>query len=187
MATNRTPLQRTGLALNHEQEMSLRYGELASHFAFASEEERREVWFYHRDRLLQHCSGGQRPAGWWDYECPIRRPRDRDYEEAALLEAGLLTEDEVTELTSRWRQHFERAQQPGFVFCVGFAKPGDTVATWLEGEAAREAHYRWSGIPKAFVREWTAERPLPGVDASAGTPPETSPASATTTESGTAA
>src|SRR6266702_3074455 len=123
MATNRTPLQRTGLALNHEQEMSLRYGELASHFAFASEEERREAWFYHRDRLLQHCSGGQRPAGWWDYECPIRRPRDRDYEEAALLEAGLLTEDEVTELTSRWRQHFERAQQPGFVFCVGFAKP----------------------------------------------------------------
>ncbi len=94
MATNRTPLQRTGLALNHEQEMSLRYGELASHFAFASEEERREAWFYHRDRLLQHCSGGQRPAGWWDYECPIRRPRDRDYEEAASLEAGLLTEDE---------------------------------------------------------------------------------------------
>jgi hypothetical protein len=70
-------------------EMSLRYGELAERPAFAGEEERRAAWFHHRDRLLRHCSGGQRPAGWWDYESPAPRPRDRDYEAAVLFEAGL--------------------------------------------------------------------------------------------------
>ena len=41
MPTNQTPLQRPRrLPLNHEQEMSLRYGELPHRPAFASEEER---------------------------------------------------------------------------------------------------------------------------------------------------
>lgn len=159
MSTNRTPLHRPHrLPLSHEAEMSLRYGELASRPGFASEEERRAAWFYHRDALLRHCHGGGRPAGWWDYECPIRRPRNHDYQEAALYEAGLLAESEVAELVAWWREQFERAQDPKFMFCIGFAKPGDRVATWLAGPPARKAHYRWSGIPKALVREWMAQR-----------------------------
>jgi hypothetical protein len=59
--------------------MSLRYGELAERPAFAGEEERRAAWFHHRDRLLQHCSHGRRPAGWWDFESPVPYPRDGDY------------------------------------------------------------------------------------------------------------
>jgi hypothetical protein len=158
MSTNRMPLERPRrLPLSPEQDMSLRYGELASRPGFANTEQRKAAWFYHRDRLLMHCNGGQRPAGWWEFESPIPYP-GRDYGEAALWENGLLTSTEVTELTARWRRDFERAQDPGFTYCVGFAKPGDTVATWIQGKAARKALYRWSGIPKALLRKWTAER-----------------------------
>jgi hypothetical protein len=159
MSTNQTPLQRPNrLRLSHEEELSLRYGDLPSRPAFAGDEERRAGWFHQRDRLLQHCSGGQRPAGWWDFESPVPYPRDRDYAAATLWENGLLTSTEVTELTAKWREDFERAQQPGFTYCVGFAKPGDTVATWLEGAAARRAHYRWAGIPRSLLKEWRTQR-----------------------------
>jgi hypothetical protein len=159
MPTNQTPLQRPHRrALNHAEDASLRYGELSHRTGFASEEERRAAWFQHRDELLRYCRWGKRPAGWWDYECPIRRPRDHDYEEAALWEANLLAESEVAELMGRWREYFEKAQEPGFSFCIGHAKPSDTFATWLEGAAAKKAHYRWVGIPKSLLRKWMAER-----------------------------
>jgi hypothetical protein len=93
---------------------------------------------------------------WWDYESPIPYP-GRDYAAATLYEAGLLTEGEISELTARWREDFERAQEPGFGLCIGFAKPSDPVATWLEGNAARRAHYRWAGIPRDLLKRWTAQ------------------------------
>jgi hypothetical protein len=160
MSTNRTPLERPRrLALSREENESLQYGDLPGRpGAFADDEERRAAWFAHRDRLLMHCSHGQRPAGWWDYECPIQRQRDRDYAPAALYEAELLTETELAELTARWRADFERAQDPRFAFCVGRAQPGDTAASWLEGTPARHAHYCWAGIPRSLLRKWTAER-----------------------------
>jgi hypothetical protein len=102
-----------------------------------------------------------RPAtrsAWWSYESPVWRPRDRVYEKATLYENGLLTETEVADLTALWRSHFEKAQEPGFAFCIGHAKPGDTFASWLEGEAAKKAHYAWSGIPKKLLKEWTRAR-----------------------------
>jgi hypothetical protein len=159
MPTERTPLQRPHrLPLSHEAEMSLRYGELTGCPGFASAEERKAAWFAHRDELLRHCRGGKRPSGWWDYECPIPYPRDRDYAEAALYEAELLTEGEVAELTAHWRKEFERAQDPRFMHCIGHAKPGDTFATWLKGAAARRAHYRWAGIPRDLLKRWMRER-----------------------------
>jgi hypothetical protein len=158
MSTNERPLQRPNrLSLDHEAEMSLRYGDLPSRPAFGSEEERRAAWFYHRERLLMHCQGGGRPAGWWDYESPIRRPRNHNYQEAALYEAGLLAASEVDELVATWRSAFERAQDPRFMFCIGYAKPGDRVTTWLSGEAAKRAHLKWAGVPRALIRKWTAE------------------------------
>lgn len=159
MPTNQTPLQRPRrLSLGHEAEMSLRYGDLAERPAFACDDERREAWFYHRDRLLMHCSHGQRPAGWWDFESPVPYPEDRNYAPALLYEAGLLAESEVAELLAHWRSEFERAQEPRFMFCIGLAKPGDTFASWLEGEAAKKAHYAWSGIPNNLLKEWTRAR-----------------------------
>jgi hypothetical protein len=158
MPTNRTPLQRPNrLHLSHEEALSLRYGDLPERPAFAGAEERRAAWFHHRDRLLQHCNHGQRPAAWWSYESPVPYP-GRDYAAATLWENGLLTSTEVTELTARWRSAFERAQDPGFMYCVGFTRPSDTVATWLDGKVARKAHYRWSGIPRGLLKRWTAQR-----------------------------
>ena len=86
------------------------------------------------------------------------RTRGRDYAAAALHEAGLLTASEVTELAARWRGISSGRRTRDLRICVGFAKPGDTVATWIQGKAARKALYRWSGIPKELIQEWTRER-----------------------------
>jgi hypothetical protein len=161
MPTNKSPIPRPHRHdLDHWQELSLWLSDRPDQPAFESEEARRAAWFYHRDRLMAAwAKHGKRPAAWWDYaeEAP-RRPRDHDYEEAALYEAGLLTETEVAELTKLWRERFEQAQRPGFSYCIGHAKPGDTFASWLEGEAAKKAHYKWSGIPKALLGRWVKER-----------------------------
>ena len=51
-----------------------------------------------------------------------------------------------------------RAQEPGFAHCIGHAKPGDTFATWLSGEAAKRARYAWAGIPNQLVAQWAASQ-----------------------------
>jgi hypothetical protein len=154
VTTNRTPLERPSRHhLTHDEEMSLCFGELRHWPAFADDATRKAAWFVHRARLLEHCSWGKRPAGWWDYECPIERPRDRDYEEAALFEAGLLTQAEIDELTAKWRTAFERAQDPQFMYRA--------VEGWLDGARAKKAFFRWSGIPKALIREWVREHRRP--------------------------
>ena len=159
MPTNRTPLHRNRHGLSFEEKMSLEFGDHPCRPpAFRSNDERREAWLRHRERLLASCLYGRRPAGWWDYEAPIPRPRDQDYEQAALYEAGLLTEIERADLLARWREEFERAQEAGFVHCIGHADPGDTFASWLQGNAAKRAHYRWAGIPRELIRAWTLER-----------------------------
>jgi hypothetical protein len=43
--------------------------------AFASEEQRRELWFRHRDRLMGWWGrGGRRPQAWWQFDSPIPYP-----------------------------------------------------------------------------------------------------------------
>jgi hypothetical protein len=86
-----------------------------------------------------------------------------EYETAALWEAGLLDEKEVAEAEASWREHFKRAHEPSFQYCIGHAKPGDTFATWIKGAEARRAHYRWAGIPKALIRKWTKNARSDGV------------------------
>jgi hypothetical protein len=112
----------------------------------------------HRDHFLRYCRYGQRPQAWWDYEAPIPYPRDHDYRQAALWEAGLLSDQERNDLEAQWREHFEKAQEPGFQYCIGHRKKGDTFASWLKGRAARRAHYKWAGIPHELLRQWTEER-----------------------------
>ena len=58
--------------LNHEQDMSLTYGDLVGRPAFPSDEARRAAWLRHRDSLLRYCAAGQRPRAWWDYESPAQ-------------------------------------------------------------------------------------------------------------------
>jgi hypothetical protein len=194
MPTNRVPLHRRRRHLTWAEEMSLEWGE-AEHpvIAFRTDQERREAWERHRDYLMARCDRGFRPQAWWDYDCPIRRPRDREYDKAALWEAGLLTPEEVTELEADWRGHFEHANEPDWIgFCKG-QKPGTTQAWWLYGAQGRRAHYRWAGIPHALIQKWTEERKrrsktirrrakhaaqeaaAPQADTPPSTPPETPP------------
>jgi len=160
MPTNRTALRRPRRGrLSADQEMSLWLGEAAHRPpAFRDDAERRELWFRHRDRLLALFGHhGRRPIAWWEFEAPIPWP-SYDNQEAALFEVGLLSDAERNALLAEWRRQFERAQEPGFVHCIGHLRPSDTFASWLKGAAAKRAHYAWAGIPRSLVREWTAAR-----------------------------
>jgi hypothetical protein len=125
--------------------------------AFAYEGEVYEAWNQHRAQILSYYRGGRRPWAWWAFESATPFP-GHDRERGVLFEAGLLGEEERAELVAHWRARFVQAQQPGFMFCVGFAKPSDTTATWLKGAAARRAHYRWAGIPRSLLKEWRTQR-----------------------------
>jgi hypothetical protein len=156
------PPDRSRRSLSHGQRMFLLYGP-ADRWddAFADEREVYEAWNQHRAQILSYYRG-RRPWAWWALESAIPFP-GHDRERAVLYEAGLLGEEERAELVAHWRARFVQAQQPGFTYCVGFAKPGDTTATWLEGAPARRAHYRWAGIPRsllhALLKEWLRGRP----------------------------
>jgi hypothetical protein len=149
MPTNRTPLHRHPRhRLSFEQERSLEFGEYGGAPAFPSGAARREAWMRHRDHFLRYCRYGQRPQAWWDYEAPIPYPRDHDYRQAALWEAGLLSDQERKELEAEWREHFEKAQEPGFQYCIGHRKKGDTFASSLKGRhSARAAPAMDRGAP----------------------------------------
>ena len=147
--SEQTPLHVAPGRLHHEQEQSLRYGDLPGRPAFASEQERQAAWMHHRDRLLAECRH-RRPLAWWAYESLLPWP-GLDHERSALYAAGVLAEEERRELEVEWRREFEKAQAPGFTFCAG---PG----RFLKGAPARRAHYRWADVPLELVKEWTTQR-----------------------------
>src|SRR5262245_11302420 len=136
-------------SLSYMQEMDLS-------LAFRDAEGRRAAWERHRDRLLKCANNGRRPLGWWQYDSSIPWP-GHAREQSALYEAGLLGEEERLELEAVWYGYFEQAQVRDFSFCIGHRNPGDTFASWLYGDAAKRAHYRWADIPKSLVKQWTVE------------------------------
>ena len=152
MPTNRTPLRRERRGkITADQEMSLWLGHPAD--VFEDETEARELWERHCDRLMGlFALHGRRPAAWWQYDSPIPFPGP-DLERSALYDAGLLGEQEREQLIAEWRSEFERAQMPGFGFCVGMRVDGKG-AEWLAGQAAREAHYAWADIPASLIEQW---------------------------------
>jgi len=117
-----------------------------------------ERWLKHKDWIMASTRAGSRPEEWWAYEKQMPRPRDLGDERITLFEMAELTETELAELIPEWRECYDKASKPGFAHCIGHAKPGDTYATWLTGEAAKRAEYRWAGIPPALVKKWEAER-----------------------------
>lgn len=117
----------------------------------------RSRWDRHREQIMgEEARDGRRPPEWWLYEKGLPQP-DRDREAATLLEMGELGKSELAGLMKEWRERWEQAQVPNFAHCIG-SKPGEVYARWLEGTAARKAHYRWAGIPVALVKQWGAER-----------------------------
>jgi hypothetical protein len=157
--TNRSPIERTGRRLTYNQRYSLEFGDPQQMPpAFRDDVERREAWARHREFILEDWHHGTRPRAWWAYENHgLTYPQNFAYEAATLFEAGLLADSEREFLLKRWRQQFDQAQPDNFQHCIGL-QPSATFACWLKGDAAREAHYRWAGIPRSLLKQWAAER-----------------------------
>jgi hypothetical protein len=64
---------------------------------------------------------------------------------------GELTDAEVAEVMPQWRDRYEQAIEPGFSYLA-------SGGVRLNGLEAKQAFYRWAGIPPAIVREWDAKR-----------------------------
>jgi hypothetical protein len=144
------PAESFNLAPDQAQELWLGAG--ANGSVFQAEDERREAWLKHKDRLMELWGkGGRRPLAWWLYEAGDLDYPGYDFERSVLFEAGLLTETEQAELVTCWRHEFDRACAPDFFICLG---PG----RFLEGEEAREAHCRWADIPAALVEQWRRQQ-----------------------------
>jgi hypothetical protein len=150
MPTNRTPMRRPSRRrLSASQELALWMGEAPHKPAFHDEEEAREAWFCHRNRLLAAWGKpGRRPMAWWHFEAGFSWP-GRDREQSTLFEAGVLTEEEAAELVAWWSQQFERAQRPDFFFCAGPER-------FFSGAEARRRHYVWADIPDRLLKKWEA-------------------------------
>jgi hypothetical protein len=150
MPSNRTPItRRRKLSLDQRMSLMSGFGPWYGPPPFRTDAEWRRCWEQHRAELLAQCNG-VRPAAWWDYDdAPIERPA-RECEAATLFEAGLLTGHERERLLQSWKMRFDDAWSP--TFCL---LDGDV---WLDGEAARQAHFEWAGIPPRLVQEWTRER-----------------------------
>jgi hypothetical protein len=112
-------------------------------------------WRKHRETMMQLAHPGHRPREWWAYEKQKPVPRR---ETEWLYDHGELSKAELAELMPRWREHYERAEEPGYSHCIGHKNPGDTFASWIKGPAAQKALYRWAGIPAAIIRQFDAER-----------------------------
>jgi hypothetical protein len=150
MPTNRPPLYHSRRGLSATQEMAFWLGTPAT---FASEDEARELWFVHRDRLLELFGRpGRKPMAWWKYEAAehgLTWP-GYDLERSTLFAANLLTEEEHSQLLVGWRREFEKAQAANFSLTL-------SPERILHGQAARAAHYRWADIPAPLVRRWSVE------------------------------
>jgi hypothetical protein len=117
-----------------------------------------ERWRRHREQLMEwEGRSGRRPPEWWLYERKLQPP-EAGKETELLLAMGELSAAELIRLEPDWRVEYDRAQAPGFAFCIGHAQPHETFATWLDGDEAKRAHYAWAGIPKLLLKTWNAER-----------------------------
>ena len=77
--------------------------------------------------------------------------RGYDREQSILWAAGVLGAEEKVVVERLWRHEFDRANTAGFFHCAG-------VGQFLEGEAARAAHFRSVDIPRELLRRWERQR-----------------------------
>jgi hypothetical protein len=92
---------------------------------------------------------GSRPCAWWEFESSYPRPAETSQEGSLLWTTNQLGDEERRTVKKHWRWRFDDAQSPHFAYL--------TDSGWLDGDAAKEAQYKWAGIPAKLVRKWTAE------------------------------
>jgi hypothetical protein len=131
------------------QEQELWLGRSQHGSTFASDEERRSLWFEHRDRLMQlFANNGRRPQAWWKFEAPFTYP-GFNQEKSTLWAAGLLGAAEARTLEEDWRQEFDRSLAPGFTFNDG---PRGVLTGW----EAHIAHLVSHDVPADLAEQWAA-------------------------------
>jgi hypothetical protein len=139
----------TGLTCGEVWELALGPSHVSGSL-FSTREELRDAWERGRGLVMKEwAKNGRRPMAFWQFESPISYP-GYERERSALYEAGMLGEEEASELVEEWRREFERAQQSDF-----FTHSNGKV---LGGAPARRAHYRWVDIPRSLIREWSPAR-----------------------------
>jgi hypothetical protein len=130
------------------QEMELWLGASHRGSLFASEEERRRLWFEHRDRLLQlFAHNGRRPQAWWRYEATFKYP-GFNRERSALWEANLLGAAEARALEESWRSAFDQSLMPGFSF-QGLSGHDGHIAFLVFNDVPADLCERWAAAPEA--------------------------------------
>ena len=150
MPTNRQRRQR-GHHLSLDQRGSLDVGADGVYArAFASDADRHAAWAQWREYMY----GDVPPADQMRRVVGLRgadRSTARSSLSEVLFAANLLSPRERKQLRRLWRAQYEEAYAEGFVHCLG-------PSQWLHGDAARDAHFRWYGIPSALIDEWDSER-----------------------------
>ena len=74
--TKRTPIHRINRGLSWSARMEFELGFKGENFS--TWDEYRAGWEHYRHILMAQLEWGFRPAAWWDFDAPIRRPRDQD-------------------------------------------------------------------------------------------------------------
>jgi hypothetical protein len=91
------------------------------------------------------------------YEKNLDAP-ERSEQAGTLMRMGELDEQELAILMRKWREVYNKANEPHFSYCTGSTE-GTTYAHWLKGEAARQAYYEWVGIPREVLKQFESAGP----------------------------
>jgi len=108
---------------------------------FGSREELLAAWQEYRAEVMRLWgSHGRRPMGWWqlDPEAEKLEYPGYNHERSYLYEAGVLSEEERSELETEWRQAFDAAK----------------------GKSARERReaFEFADIPDELIERWQGAR-----------------------------
>jgi hypothetical protein len=106
---------------------------------FSSREELEAAWTANRDALMARWgSHGRRPLAWWEFDAGDLEHPGYDRERSTLWRAGVLSQQERSELEVTWREAFDAAKG--------------------KGARERREHYEFADIPPELVEHWQSER-----------------------------
>lgn len=109
---------------------------------FASPEDRRAAWEWHREELIGRVPG-RRPQAWWEYDSP--EPLDwNDHQSRQLWRMGVLKGAELAQVMAVWADWARQAQHLHF--------PRAPLPTIPPGPEAAAAWRDWAGIPDELFR-----------------------------------
>ena len=129
-------IEACGLSYSELQELWLGPGDRS---VFDSPEQLRDAWDRGRDVVMRLWgSHGRRPMAWWNFEAGDLEHPGYFRERSVLWRAGVLSQQERTELEHQWKVEFDAARG-------------------MDARARRE-HLKHHDVPDELVEAWTAAR-----------------------------